>query len=312
VGVAKRLSITSRSSVESRPETSSRISVSSKGAPFRELKATVNTFGFGANHNADLLKAIAEAGTGLYFYVENSEMIGDAFVECIGGLLSVVGQNLKLEVAPTEGVSITDILTQYPHIRVGQGFEVRVKDLQSEECRDFMCQVDLPRVPQPCDQPLLTIRLTYDNLIRKGKDEVTEIASVQRLASDAEELKHLEVNLALDQQRNRIIAANALAKATELGNRGQMEEARAQVNIGIAKIKASPSARVEYCLELVKNLVISLDGLRDREMYAQVGSKHCMSSSSAHYQQRSNMQAQAYGNEKKSAMKSVFQSTRKK
>lgn len=57
---------------------------------------TVFTFGFGGDHDDDLLKKISEAGKGIYYYVENEEKIPPAFADCLGGLISVVGQVLLL------------------------------------------------------------------------------------------------------------------------------------------------------------------------------------------------------------------------
>lgn len=55
---------------------------------------TVFTFGFGGDHDDDLLKKISEVGKGIYYYVENEEKIPTAFADCLGGLISVVGQVL--------------------------------------------------------------------------------------------------------------------------------------------------------------------------------------------------------------------------
>jgi hypothetical protein len=62
--------------------------------PIENLCATVHTFGFSLDHGSSLLKAIADAGSGVYFYVDTTDKIADAFANALGGLLSVVGQNI--------------------------------------------------------------------------------------------------------------------------------------------------------------------------------------------------------------------------
>lgn len=53
------------------------------------------TFGFGSEHDADALHNIAEAGNGLFYYIDNSDSIPESFCDCLGGLLSVAAQVLR-------------------------------------------------------------------------------------------------------------------------------------------------------------------------------------------------------------------------
>jgi len=51
---------------------------------------SVNTFGYGADHQADLLRRISEASdpSGSYYFVEAKDDVSSAFGDCLGGLLS--------------------------------------------------------------------------------------------------------------------------------------------------------------------------------------------------------------------------------
>merc|ERR1712173_545550 len=101
-----------------------------------ELPCTINTFGFGANHNAQLMKALAENGRGMYAFIENTDQIADTFAECLGGLVSIVGQNLKVQVQALNDVEITRCLSKGYSVKVDipkKKQTISVKDLQSEE-----------------------------------------------------------------------------------------------------------------------------------------------------------------------------------
>jgi hypothetical protein len=39
---------------------------------------SVHTFGFGADHDAKLLQAVAEAGHGIYYFIQASQFVGFA------------------------------------------------------------------------------------------------------------------------------------------------------------------------------------------------------------------------------------------
>lgn len=52
----------------------------------------VFTFGYGSEHDASMLRMIADAGSGLFYYIDNVDCIPDSFCDCLGGLLSVSAQ----------------------------------------------------------------------------------------------------------------------------------------------------------------------------------------------------------------------------
>ena len=52
----------------------------------------VFTFGYGSEHDAGMLRAVADAGSGLFYYIDNVDCIPDSFCDCLGGLLSVSAQ----------------------------------------------------------------------------------------------------------------------------------------------------------------------------------------------------------------------------
>ncbi len=63
---------------------------------------------------------MAEAGRGLYYYIENSENIPESFADCIGGLLSVVAQNIVLKIKPLNETIILDVMAKYPKKKEGK------------------------------------------------------------------------------------------------------------------------------------------------------------------------------------------------
>ena len=41
----------------------------------KSAEASVYTFGFGSDHNPDMLTKISEAGNGMYYYIENEDKV---------------------------------------------------------------------------------------------------------------------------------------------------------------------------------------------------------------------------------------------
>ena len=80
------------------------------------LPCTLDTFGYGSDHNPTLLKKIAEVGNGMFYFVENARQIEETFASCIGGLLSVCAQNIVFTIRALAPARI---------VKVHSGFAVR-------------------------------------------------------------------------------------------------------------------------------------------------------------------------------------------
>ena len=55
---------------------------------------TINTFGYGRDHDPLLMARISELKNGKFYFVENLEEISLCFFDCLGGLLSTIGENV--------------------------------------------------------------------------------------------------------------------------------------------------------------------------------------------------------------------------
>jgi Ca-activated chloride channel family protein len=74
---------------------------------------TTSCFGVGQDYSEDLLQAMAEAGDGRYYYLDESS-ITDKFIEEFSGLSQLLGRNLRLQVVGLEGAAIEKCLNDFP------------------------------------------------------------------------------------------------------------------------------------------------------------------------------------------------------
>jgi Ca-activated chloride channel family protein len=98
-------------------------SLAGLAAEARERKAkdrAVSTLGFGADHNEELLTAIAEAGGGRYAFVVDPQLAQPSFARALGAQLDVVAERVEMLLAPAEGVEIVRVLGD-PRMTVGAG-----------------------------------------------------------------------------------------------------------------------------------------------------------------------------------------------
>jgi len=255
----------------------------------KALPCTLHTFGYGSDHDPTLLKAIAEKGNGVYFFVQKPEEIPEAFADCLGGLLSTVAQNIVIKIEVDTGVVIKQLLTKYTakEIMPGAIYEINLPDLQSQEHRDILIMFQIPAVPQAFDEfPVVKVSMSYLNVITKQQVDVAN-AFTLKISRPMKTDPNMPVNFNLDKQYNRIIAAEAMTNAETLANTNRLNEAREILTKARNRIKESVSATDEFCKGLVVDLDRCAQGLSSREVYQQQGQQQLMNNAVAHYQQRS-------------------------
>jgi hypothetical protein len=69
----------------------------------------------------------------------------ESFADCIGGLLSIVAQNLTLTIEPLNNTKINGLETKYSYTQKDGVYDVKLGDLYSEESRNIICNVLIPK-----------------------------------------------------------------------------------------------------------------------------------------------------------------------
>lgn len=254
-------------------------------------QCSVFTFGFGSEHDAGMLKAIASAGNGLYYYVDNSDAIPESFCDCLGGLLSVAAQNLKLRITAAGDCGLEKPVTAYKTVTVQEHkiYEVTIPDIYSEEEKDILCTVNVPKCPDHVnaqEYQLAVFHLDYFNVIDCAPYLLSATAVIT-LTPEGPEV-HGDVDKEIELQRNRCEAAQALTLATELADQGNYEAARSAIRRCRARIQASTCATDDLSTHLVETLTDAEGGLRDKTSYVEYGKQAATSYTLSHLQQRSN------------------------
>ncbi|MFS8011754.1 putative chromatin regulator PHD family [Helianthus anomalus] len=251
----------------------------------------VHTFGFGMDHDASAMHSISEHSGGMFSFIEAENVIQDAFAQCIGGLLSVVVQELRVEVECV-----------HPMLRLGSikagsykvgmdengrsGF-IEVGDLYAEEERDFLVAVDLPVEETGDEMSLVKFRVIHKDPIKKtvvtvgGNEDVTILRPESTLGKQV-------VSIEVDRQRNRLTAANAIAEARVAAERGDLAAATSVLDACRKKLSESVSASRgdRLCIGLVAELREMKERMVSRRVYESSGRAYVLSGLSSHSWQR--------------------------
>ncbi len=98
---------------------------------------SISTFGVGRDYNEDLMTAMAESGTGNYYFIDRAEQIAGIFKKELNGLNEVIAQNAELKITVPEFVNI-DRVYGYKFEQQGRIVSIKFHDIFSEETKGVL------------------------------------------------------------------------------------------------------------------------------------------------------------------------------
>jgi len=248
----------------------------------------VHVFGFGADHDAVSLHSISQTSGGTFSFIETEATIQDAFAQCIGGLLSVVAQDLRVKVESLHpDVHFGSIRSGSYSSRITddkRNGSIDVGDLYAEEERDFLMSVN---VPQGCgdETALLKVGCVYKDPLMK---ETINMAEVQVKISRPAFVLVQTVSIQVDRQKNRLHAAEVMAAARFSAERGDLTHAVSLLEDCRRMIMASASGQSgdRLCQSLDAELKEMQERMANRQRYEASGRAYVLSGLSSHSWQR--------------------------
>jgi len=286
----------------------SEIVVAAQGA-MTASPCTIFTFGFGADHQEDLLRNLAESTNGLYYFLEKSEDIPTAFADCLGGLVSVVAQNATLTLEGVDGTVLAEAHCPYKCEALDGGrLAISLGDLYSEDEKDIVLSVKLPQLPAPRPEAAVAVRASI-RYFSVAASAIEEVGCTLQLSRPATTPVDQPANARLDEQRSRIDVAEAMRKASVLADSGQVSEGRDLIRAAVARAKQSPAGASPVVSGIVAEAERIEGKFVDRHVYRMEGQKMSKMSAMANMQQRStHSSAAVYEKKSKVAMKNMFSS----
>ena len=114
--------------------------LASHAAELRARGVATSTFGVGDDFDEALLQAMADAGGGHFYYIENASQIQDHIASEVGELLEVVARDASIEVTAAEGLEI-GMLSPYRIEHRGDRHTVLLGDLVAEQQLQMVLRV---------------------------------------------------------------------------------------------------------------------------------------------------------------------------
>ncbi|KAJ6819363.1 uncharacterized protein M6B38_402790 [Iris pallida] len=259
----------------------------------------VHAFGFGVDHDSASMHSISETSGGTFSFIEAEGVIQEAFAQCIGGLLSVVVQELRVTVdCVHSGVRVAPIKSGSYDSQVaddGRKGSIDVGNLYADEERDFLVSVNVPIVSLE-EVVLLKVACAYRDPV---SNEVVNLEGEEVRIQRPECIASRTMSIEVDRERNRMRAAEAMAEARTVAEQGLLSEAVSILEARRRILSESLAGRSgdQLCLALDAELKEMQERMASRQRYEASGRAYVLSGLSSHSWQR----ATARGNSTNSA-----------
>ena len=222
-----------------------------------ENHVATTTIGVGEDFDEDLLRQLADAGGGNFFFIEKPDQAPAIFKEELGELLTLVGQDLKLTLHFCPGVKVTELLNDYPVESQSEGdpetggghHTLRLGDAFGSEEKSIICELELPAVHDAGPLAVATAELDWMGLLPTVKRRSATL-EITRDVADADACKDQPRNEAVVEAAALLQIARAQSLAREQADAGNLRAASQTLAGTIHGISSMPALAARFNEEL--------------------------------------------------------------
>lgn len=184
--------------------------------------ASLTAFGYGSDHDAELLASMASKGGGNYYFIEDFDKCPAFFGRELGGLISCMAQGIKIKIKAASGVKFTKVFNDLDVDASDDQSEctISMDDVYAEEKRKILILTELPekskavaaRASKLCD-----IEVTYVDLKTGEKVKLEDSVKIEYVKEDEADKK---VDKEVEEQIVRFKGLEAQEEARAFADRG--------------------------------------------------------------------------------------------
>lgn len=243
---------------------------------------TLHTFGFGADHDPILMSEIAGLKNGSFYYVEKEEILDEVFVDCLGGLLSVVGVNAKIDFeimqnpkifGPNNQIKLKKIFGNTKKI-TDNSFSISIPYIIYGMKKDFVAIMEIPKLGRDLQDHEKYLEMGRTQLVferpgknKEKKQQMEEIKednenisyNIQKILyltilNKDEEVKDYEKDEDVEINYLRVLAAEKMEEARNEADKGNLQEGINKINAVLEMAMKSKRKNNQEIMDLASNL----------------------------------------------------------
>lgn len=204
------------------------------GSSLKRIGISVTTIGLGLGYNEDLMVRLAQKSDGNHAFVENSRDLSRIFEYEFKDILSVVAQDVTIEIDCKEGFHPVRILGREADV-IGNKVYTSLNQLYSNQEKYFLIEVEVDPFAEGESVNMADVQMTYSNMVTRKKETLSGTGAITFTRND----EVVEENVDKETMVNVVtqIAAEKSEEALRLRDEGNIEEAKAVLNASSVYLK---------------------------------------------------------------------------
>lgn len=270
-----------------------------------ETNFTINCFGFGRDHDEDLLNNISKLKDGGFYFIDKLDTVDECFASALGGLMSVVALDVEIFVTnasykPFEGIKIKKTFGgMWNQKGVTSGYQISLAQLMAGSEKGYMLEMEIPPMSFKVEDKERSQNVLDVHLVAKdktGKSVIKKEAKlILHMINQDEKMGDIEEDGEVMENYFRVKGAEAIEEAVNLANRGQYEDGSKKLDFIMEQISQNKRVDQKKMKPMMEQLVQSKQSCRP-EIYHAVGKKQMVSNTKCFMEQKPQASSAMYSN----------------
>ena len=258
---------------------------------------TIHSFGYGSDHDPNLMSTIAKYKDGNFYFVEKLETVDECFVDAIGGLISVVGQDVTITI---QGVK-SDV---FPTLRIKKAFggadlwktidgaySTGISQLPAGKSKNYVLELVIPKTSKSLtDQQrevilakaLVTVRIPNTTTVWKKECELKV-----NLLNEEEELPPQVADKDVLNNYYRVRSAEIMMEARKFAEDYKYDEGRKILQNFKEELSKSAVKDEPMVVGLLEDIETTIKEMQP-QVYEAVGKHRLVQQMASHMEEKSN------------------------
>lgn len=224
------------------------------GAQAGKQGIAITTLGIGLDYNEDLMTRLALRSDGNHGFVENADQLATFFNYELGDVLSVVAQDIDIEIEFDKGIKPLGALNHDVEIH-GRTATFSLGQLVSKQERYFIIEAEVDATKAGQQRDLADVEVSYTNMLTKNKAKLRDKASASFSKSKKKVAKHENKDVMVAAAE--YVAMQKSQEAVALRDEGNADEAEQLLLDSAAELEKKSerykSARLKKAAKKNKN-----------------------------------------------------------
>jgi len=237
------------------------------------------------------MNLIAEVKEGEFHFVETEESIADSFGDCLGGLVSIVADEIYITLSEQESIVPCHITKVYSE---SNGNYFKMPQLFSGDHKETVFMLTIPGYTGVIEQDITITPVSAQCAYRLVKTGEVLNAS----ASLSFNVTEADVAITIDEDvyvhLGRVMTSEILKQASAQANADNLAEARATCDNGISYLTSLPVASHATIVVLIQDFHDAKARFADSQTWHYGGKAAVSSMQKGHYAQKATVSSEIY------------------